>query len=116
MKFIAVLAVICAAASVEAAPERKRTLAERKSENKAGQRVLADETYDPLLGMDDRRLADEASMSMGESRYVEENGPSSTTMRRPMPTRTDSGRWNDRAGVPNALGRIGEVPAKGRKN
>jgi len=67
MKFIAVLAVICAAASVEAAPERKRTLAERKSENKAGQRVLADETYDPLLGMDDRRLADEASMSMGES-------------------------------------------------
>lgn len=69
MKFIAVLAVICAAASVEAAPERKRTLAERKSENKAGQRVLADETYDPLLGMDDRRLAEEAegSMSMGNS-------------------------------------------------
>ncbi|EJK62872.1 hypothetical protein THAOC_16497 [Thalassiosira oceanica] len=67
MKFIAVLAVICAAASVEAAPERKRTLAERKSANKAGQRVLADETYDPLLGIrDDRRLADE-SMSMAES-------------------------------------------------
>lgn len=71
MKFIAVLAVICAAASVEAAPERKRTLAERKSANKAGQRVLADETYDPLLGIrDDRRLADE-SMSMAESRYVD---------------------------------------------
>lgn len=61
MKY-AVAALVLTLASAEAAnPSRKRTNSRHKS---VGARVPSDESYDPFLGMEQRRKLDKMSMSM----------------------------------------------------
>jgi len=67
MKLIAAIAIVFAAA-VEAAPIRKRNLAQHRSSNNAGERQVEEE-FNRYLGIEDRRLdeSDLSSMSMSMS-------------------------------------------------
>lgn len=56
----AALITLCVASTQAATPARKRSLTQRRSLNKAS--VESDESYDPYLGMEGRKL--EKSMSM----------------------------------------------------